>query len=472
MSFIDERKALTREKRISTLSHYNGTLETLADDVKGAEIKQRIRTFSQASNDEVLYALRVLSKIDNAAIIVHGSAGCAASGILYNKEKNLSWYTTNLIEKDTILGGDEKLRKAVIRVYEEQNPEVIFIVGTPVVAINNDDVNAIILELEDELGVKIVSIYTDGFKTKSPATGYDIVLHGLLRYVVDRSKGENPQKEDFINVVSISENKRDIAAVVQILKDLGISYQLLPQFSNIDSIKRAGAAKGTIVLNNDEGSYFAEELEEVFGVPYIKTEAPIGIRGTRHFIRRIAKALNIEEKAAQYIEKQEEIVEKTAKKEPLAGKNVFLDITLAKAANFTWFVEKLGGTVTGIAIPYVDLNNRGYVEKLDSLTKITPVIIANGQPFEKANVISKKQVDYYIGEEANVSFAAEQGSIPVSLEHTAILGYEGVRQFIRQIEKAEAGQGIRDFVLEREDKFYKNTWLKKSSNWYVKQEVK
>ena len=107
MSFIDERKALTREKRISTLSHYNGTLETLADEVKGAEIKQRIRTFSQASEDEVLNALRVLTKIEKVAVIVHGGAGCAASGIYFNEEKNNSWYTTGLNEKDTILGGDK-----------------------------------------------------------------------------------------------------------------------------------------------------------------------------------------------------------------------------------------------------------------------------------------------------------------------------------------------------------------------------
>lgn len=472
MSFIDERKALTREKRTSTLSHYNGTLETLADEVKGAEIKQRIRTFTQASYDEVLYALRVLTKIEKAAVIVHGGAGCAASGIHFNKEKNISWYTTGLNEKDTILGGDEKLRKAVIRSFEEQNPEVIFIVGTPVVAINNDDVNAVILELEDELGVKIVSIYTDGFKTKSPATGYDIVLHSLLRYVVDRTQGEKTEKEDFVNVVSISENKKDIAAVLQILSDLGISYQLLPQFASIADIKRAGAAKGTIVLNHDEGAYFAEELEEVFHVPYIRTESAIGIRGTRHFIRRIAKALNIEEKANAYIEEQEEIVEKAAKKEPLAGKNVFLDITLSEAVNFTNFIEELGGTVAGISIPYVDLKNRVYVEKLDSLAKSTPVIVANGQPFEKANVISKKEVDYYISLEENAAFAAEQGSIPVSLVNTAVLGYGGIRQFIRQIEKAEAGKGIFAFAAEKQDIFYKPTWLKKSSNWYVKQEVK
>lgn len=185
-------------------------------------------TFSQASEDEVLNALRVLTKIEKAAVIVHGGAGCAASGIYFNEEKNNSWYTTGLNEKDTILGGDEKLRKAVIRSFEEQNPEVIFIVGTPVVAINNDDVNAIILELEDELGVKIVSIYTDGFKTKSPATGYDIVLHSLLRYVVDRTQGEKTEKEDFINVVSISENKRDF--VEKVVGSLNLQEETINTF--------------------------------------------------------------------------------------------------------------------------------------------------------------------------------------------------------------------------------------------------
>ena len=166
--------------------------------MKGTEIRQKIRTFSQISYDEILFAVRAVSKIEQSAIIVHGSIGCSASGIYFNQEKNIHWYSTNLNERDTILGGDEKLRKAVVRACEEQNPEVVFIVGSPVVAINNDDINAIILELEAELNVMIISIYTDGFKTKAPVGGYDIVSHSLLRHIVEREAGE---KEDFIKLI-------------------------------------------------------------------------------------------------------------------------------------------------------------------------------------------------------------------------------------------------------------------------------
>lgn len=472
MSFIEDKKALTREKRISTLSHYNGTLESLANDIGGREIRQRIRTFSQSAYDEIIYAFRVLSKIEQSTIVIHGAIGCSASGVYFNEENPIHWYATNLNERDTILGGDEKLRRAIIRANEEQHPKVIFVVSTPVVAINNDDINAVILELEEELDVKIISIYTDGFKTKTPATGYDIVLHSLLRYVVDRHLDEKAEREDFINVVSLSENRESLASIAGILKELKIPYHILPQFSNIDEIKKAGSAKATITLNADEGAYFAEELEAVFGVKYIRTEAPIGLRGTRKFIKKLGKELGIEDQVSAYIKQKEADVEKLTNQTILKGKKVFLDLTFALAPGAAEFIEQLGGIVEGIAVSYVDLNNRVVIEKLDFLRNTVAIIIANEQPFEKANVLSKRGIDYYVSLDASPAFAMEQGSIPVSLLHTTFFGYDGVRQFVRQLEKANATENLRAFQAEKKKGLYQDSWLKKSSNWYIKQEVK
>jgi nitrogenase molybdenum-iron protein alpha chain len=360
----------------------------------------------------------------------------------------------------------------VIRAQEETNAKAIFIVGTPVVAINNDDVNSVILELEDELGVKLISISTDGFKTKAPVSGYDMVLHSLLRYVVDRGAKDNQEKENFINVVSISENRENVAAILQILRDLDIPYQLLPQFAGIKQIEQAGKARVTITLNADQGGYFAQELEDVFGVPYIKNSVPIGLRGTRHLIMKLAKELGIEEKAKKYVEQQEEAVEKLVHLKPLEGKNVFLNIDLASAIHFTYLIEKLGGNINGIAVPYVDLENRENLKKLHSLSKVTTWIIANGQPFEKANVLSKKPADFYISLEEQTAFAVSQGAVPISLKQTGILGYAGLKSFVKQIERGNNLQESYPFRHEEKIPFYKASWLRKSSNWYVKQEVK
>ncbi|MGN0655550.1 MAG: nitrogenase molybdenum-iron protein, partial [Ruminiclostridium sp.] len=101
---IDERKVLTRERRLSTLSHFDGTLEQLKSEAAGSEIPQRIRTFTQIAEDEIIFAIQILSKIKQSAVIVHGALGCAASGIYFNQEFPVKWYSTNLNEQDTILG--------------------------------------------------------------------------------------------------------------------------------------------------------------------------------------------------------------------------------------------------------------------------------------------------------------------------------------------------------------------------------
>ncbi len=463
MSFLDERKALTREKRLSSLSHFHGTLEGLIDETSGEEIKQRVRTFSQIHIDETINAFEVLSKIEDAAIIVNGSVGCGNIGLI-NAGENFNWYSTNLVERDTILGGDDKLREAVLRANEEQHPKAIFIIGTPVVAINNDDINSVILELEDEVGVPIISIYTDGFKTKTPVTGYDIVTHSLLKYVVDKFVEE---KEDFINIISFSESIEDIEAVTENFEALNINYQVIPRFSSIEDIKAASRARATVVLNPEEGEYLAKELEEVFNVPYIASEAPIGFRGTKKFLLKLATFLNIEDKAIKYVDEIEEELTKSLTKDLLADKKVFVDASFSRIPAYARFLQYLGGTIVGIGSPFIDLENRKQIGKLDFLSKGTTVVIGNGQYFEKANAISKGETDLYITEFKGGSFAIDEGAAVVSTNKIETYGFKGVLvlydaivKALRFVEKADVEESI-----------YKASWKRRSGNWYVKQEV-
>jgi len=464
MSFLDERKALTREKRLSSLSHFHGNLETLLDEVSGADIKQRVRTFSQIHTDETIYAFNVLSSIEDAAIVINGSIGCGSLG-LAQADSDINWYSTNLVERDTILGGDDKLREAILRAYEETHPKAIFILGTPVVAINNDDINSVILELEDEIGVPIISIYTDGFKSKTPVTGYDIVTHSLLKYIVDK---ENIEKENFINIISLSEGIKDIAAIVKIFRDLDINYNLIPKFSSIEDVKAASRARATVVLNPDEGEYFAKELEEVFNVPYISSEAPIGFRGTKNFILKLATFLNIEDKAIKYIDEVEANLVEIIPKDLLLDKKIFVDASLSKIPAYTRLFKNLGGINVGFASPFVDLDNRKQLLKLDYLSKGVTVVIGNGQYFEKANAISKTQADLYISEYEGSDFAADEGAIVVSLRSIATYGFEGLKELHGLIKKSLR---IGNRISNPSNSLYKTSWKSKKGSWYVKQEV-
>ena len=464
MSFLEDRKALTREKRLSALSHFHGTLEGLIDETSGTEIKQRVRTYSQIHVDETIYAFDVLSKIEDAAIIVNGAIGCGNIGLTQIDEA-FGWYSTNLVERDTILGGEDKLREAVIRAYEEQHPKAVFIIGTPVVAINNDDVNSIILELEDEIGIPIISIYTDGFKSKTPVTGYDIVTHSLLKYLIDKNPGET---EPFINVISFSESIEDIAAIVKSLKALDIKYQVLPRFSSIDEIKAASKAKATVVLNPEEGGYLARELEEVYDVPYIVTEAPVGFRGTKAFLLKLAAYLKVEDKASKYVDEVEAELTRSISKHLLDGKKIFIDASLSRIPAYARLFTNLGGEVVGFGAPFVDLENRNQLSKLRFLSKGITAVIGNGQYFEKANAIAKGEVDIYVSEFQGSSFASDEGATVVSTRNKSIYGFDGVYVLYDSFVKAIRLSG----KLQGADKGnYKISWKSKSGNWYVKQEV-
>ena len=464
MSFLDDRKALTREKRLSALSHFHGTLEGLIDETSGTEIKQRVRTFSQIYTDETIYAFNVLSKIEDAAIIVNGSVGCGNIG-LSTGDSDYVWYSTNLVERDTILGGDDKLREAILRAYEEKHPKAIFIIGTPVVAINNDDINSVILELEAEIEVPIISIYTDGFKSKTPITGYDIVTHSLLKYIVDK---DNTDKEDFINIISFSESVGDVAAIVKLLNILDIEYQVLPQFSTIAEIRAASRAKATIVLNPEEGGYFAKELNEVFNVPYIISDAPIGFRGTKNFLLKLAGFLKIEDKAIAYIDEMEEELTKNISKDIIDGKNVFIDASLSRIPAYARLFQNLGGNVVGFSSPFIDLDNRKQLLKLDFLSKGATAIIGNGQYFEKANAIKKAQVDIYVSEFLGSVFAADEDATVLSTRNIVTYGFDGVLEINNSLKRVLRLTGK---LGNSEDSIYKASWKRKSGNWYVKQEV-
>lgn len=466
MSFLEERRALTREKRVSTLSHFDGALSAVIDEASGTEIRQRIRTFSQVGYDEIVYALSVLSKIRDAAVVVHGAIGCSASGLYFNSQDGFDYYSTNLNERDTILGGDEKLRRAVLRAYEEVHPRAIFILGTPVVAINNDDVNSIIRELEDELSINIIYIYTDGFKSKSPLTGYDIISHSLLKYIINAADDGRRGENDFVNVISFSESKENLVAILDILEALKIEYNLLPQYADIESIQKARYAAASITLNAGEGGYFAQQLEEVFGVPYIKTKAPVGTRATRHFLNKIGKQLGVEEKTSAYVRENEAKLEDLFTRAHLSDKTVFIDGSMEDVVGIAELTEKLGGRIAGLSVTDVDLDNRRDLDKLSGINPSTTFIVGNGELFEKANILYKKQIDYYIGGKYGASFAREQGAVPVSLDHIPYFGYSGIRELINSIRTAS------DYKAARTRGLYSESWLKKSSNWYVKQEVK
>jgi nitrogenase molybdenum-iron protein alpha chain len=477
MPIFAEKNVPSREKRCSALSAYQGTIRSLLDEFAAAEGQQNIRTFTQANPDDILAALSLLCTIRDAVVVVHGAIGCGAACLDLCRGNSSTWYSTALDEKDTILGGDAKLRDTITRAYHEQRPKVIFIVSTPVVAINNDDINSAIFELEGELDCKIISVVTDGFKSKTAVNGIDVALHSIGKHLIGVGLKSREcidaglKAGEFINLIAVDENRRSVDSLISLIRSIlpdKFGVNVIPKFATSAQIACAGSARANIAINDSRADVFLKGLEEKTGVVSLRSRTPIGIKATSEWLLSVGALLGREDIAQRVAETQcEQFAELFAKK-PMTGKSVFVALPAKEATETALFLTELGADVMGISVDSADDTN---TESLSRLPVDTPVYVGNGQPFELANVFRKKSPFFFITGYGNIAWAAEAGAFPVSVEKQIRYGYEGAAELLRSLRHAEARPVFAGTLHVAPRRLYKDTWFKRSANWYVKREV-
>lgn len=471
MSLLKAKSSRTREKRLDTLNAWQGNVSAAVTEFSDGEPVKRIRTFSQSTQDDLLYALRLLAAIRNSVSVIHAGRGCVAAGLFHQVTKgNGRWIVTNLDDRDTIMGADLKLRKAIKEVYHRYKPEVIFIVSSPIVAINNDDIQSVVEELHEELELDIVPIYVTGFASHHAVTGYDTTLHALLKYLAGK-RGEH-NKNNSVNLLSVAEHTDDRREAERILTSLGLELNILPDEASHGTFRHAAAARYSISLDQDTGNYLGITLRDEYGVPYAEASRPIGIGATGRWLSVAGKALGLDEAAVKLFHEQEsERVQKALGDFNLNGVRVYLGLASATSFSVLSLIEELGGEVVGITVSRLDQLHKECLEELSSRYLVLQIHVADGQPFEEANIIKRLSPDLYLGDSAHLGQIGRLGIPVVSLEETPVLGYNGVIALARRFSAALLNRTF-GAALARTPLPYKESWFRRSPNWHIKKEVK
>jgi len=470
MSPLRAKAPRSREKRLDTLGAWFGPVSVASQEFAGDEIAQRIRTFAQSSNDDLLYALRILSGIRNSVTVIHGPRGCAAAGLYHTATgSNTRWIVTDLDERDTIMGADGKLRKSILALYHRYQPSVVFIVGNPVIAINNDDIQSVVEELHQELELPIVPVYVTGFSSQNAVSGYDTVLHSLLKYL--SGKSAPTKKNETFNLLSVAEHSNDRKEALNLLALFGLELNIVPDDSTIELFRSAVAAKASIPLCPDAPEYLGLILQEKYGVPLIKVSRPVGIEGTGRWLKSIAAFLGKESVAEELHTRKAAETARKLGDFSLQGIKVYISLSSSNAFSVLDLVEELGGEVTGLTITHLD---RLHVRHLDELTTRNPSLqihVSDGQAFEEVSILRKLSPDLYLGDSTHLGQVARLGIPVVSLESLALVGYSGVVRLVRRIKTALAN-GSYELALAKAASPYHEAWFRRSHNWHIKQEVK
>ncbi len=470
MSLLKAKSSLTREKRFDTLNALQGTLASFEREFSTKEPVKRTRTFSQSSHDDLLHALRLLAGIRESVIVIHGSRGCAAAGLFYHLTFAAGrWIVTSLDERDTIMGADLKLRKAVTEAHKRYKPELIFIVATPVVAINNDDIQSVVDELHEALDVDIIPLFVTGFASHHAVTGYDIALHALLKYLGGK-RIEHPA-DNRINLLSVAGHNDDQREAERLLSVFGFELNTLPDGASAKTFRQAQRARLSISLDDDSSNYMGICLQDEYGVPYVEAPRPIGLGATGRWLAAAGGELGLEEAAQTFHVQECKKVKQSLGDFTLKGVRVYLGLSAATLFSARDLVEELGGEVIGITFRYIDHRYKHRLHELALMHPALPIHVADGQPFEEVNIIKRLSPDLYLGDAAHLSQIGRLGIPVVSLEESPILGYNGLICAARRFSAALRNRSFTS-AIARSPSVYQDAWLRRSPNWHIKMEVK
>jgi len=462
-----------REDRLGSFSFGDGTLDELYE-CGGCSGKNGGRCFSQNSGCMNGCAQGYLSAIDDAAVITHGVIGCSADFMGSNNARkwgefaqgrphidNMT-YSTNMNEKDTVFGASDKLRETVRAVYKDKHPAAIFISTTCVSGIIGEDVPSVAAELADELGIPVVPVGCEGFKTKIWATGFDAAFHALLYGICKPAA----KKTNTINVVNFRGSATN--ELNELFSFLGYKPRLIAGYQSVEELSKMPEAAATVTICGTLGSYIGNGLESRFGVPYVKSMQPHGIAGFEDWLRQLGDVLGKRSEIESYItEKRGVYLPKiNAVKNELSGTRAVVGMGPSFAFNFTRTLEEIGIIVDKTFAWHFDkqyddgeqpaslrfvrknkpalnisVNDLQYQYVIPELLRINPDIFffrhpTNAGIIQKLGIPAFSIIDEYLG-----------------------FGYEGLLKFAKQIKDVLINRNFERKLREHTRLPYTEEWL-------------
>ena len=183
-------QAETRDQRLGTITQWDGRASQLAKDSAftfgcgrdcgpgGKRLCELNSPYSQASMCAEQIAVTNATIIKDTVVIQHSPIGCASSQSFTSrysrdlaarrgwKPEDPKSICTNLGEQDMVFGGVERLAETIRDAYERHKPRVIFVATSCATGIIGDDVDGTVRQLEDELGIPVVALHCEGFKSR------------------------------------------------------------------------------------------------------------------------------------------------------------------------------------------------------------------------------------------------------------------------------------------------------------------
>jgi len=383
----------------------------------------------------------VLNPITDAFHIVHGPIGCASytwdirGSLTSGPEIYRNSFSTDLQENDVIFGGEKKLEAAIDEIMQQYTPTVIFVYSTCIVGVIGDDIESVCKRAEAKYSIRVIPIQSSGF-AGNKSMGYKAACKALLK-LMDVPISE---KIEGVNILGDFNLAGEMWIITNYLRQLGIRVvSKITGDARCAEIMEAKKATLNIVQCAGSMTYLAREMEDRFGIPFIKVSF-LGIEDTKLSLMRIAETLGdreLIERVRRFVFIEELKVKSKLPyyKERLKCKNAaiyvgggFKAISLIKQFAELGMETVMVGTQTGRPEEY---------EVIKSIASEGTVILDDANPAELEKFMKEKGADILVGGVKERPLAYKLGVAFCDHNHErkhALCGFEGALNFAKEVD--------------------------------------
>ena len=367
----------------------------------------------------------VLGAIDRVCPIYHSGPGCcmqttaADQGQSGHKSSrfvsSVSLPSTNMLEKEVVFGGTEKLRTTVQGAIDIIDADAYFVLTGCTAGIIGDDIVSVTEEFQDK-GYSVYPIETPGFVGDSNL-GYETVWTTMINQVIEE---DVPKDDKLVNIFGIIPYHDPfwsgaLEEIDRILSALGLKVNtFFTKHQGIATIRKCSGAALNIIINPWLFKGPAKKMEQKFGIPSIRVPGLfVGATDTTKFVRQVAEAMHLDQ----------EIVDKV-----IAAEEEYV---------YDYLAQSVGGVSWKRFAVVADANNAvGITRYLANDFSFTPVLVIVSEPLfrqeDKDRIVAQIE-DLEYAKPPKVIFASDQYEINQALreeeeEITLLIGSSNERE--------------------------------------------
>jgi nitrogenase molybdenum-iron protein beta chain len=271
-------------------------------------IERQALTVNPAKTCQPVGALYAALGVHNCLPHSHGSQGCCAyhrSALTRHYRDPVMATTSSFSEGASVFGGQANILEALNNIFTLYNPDIVAVHTTCLSEVIGDDLGQIITKAyqEDRIpkGKIVIHTNTPSFKG-SHVTGFANMTTSFITYLT-KSTGK---KNTTVNIIPFFMEPSDMTEIKHVFSEFGVPFTMLPDTSSVvngpmdghfhmypkggttlEQIRGMGDARLTIGIGAIGGKAAPKVLDTKFKVPYVMTDAPIGLTATDAFVNTI-----------------------------------------------------------------------------------------------------------------------------------------------------------------------------------------